>query len=125
MYFRYDLQLLPTTTRSNQAKVVMPVGQGILNTLEISFPPGCASLAHVYISHWEQQLWPWNTDGTFAWDNYTVVIREIGYPVLTEPYRFTMYGWNEDDFYPHKIVCRLKVSPLPYGGGGGWGMMPE
>lgn len=120
MYFRYSITIPPNTTRELPTRKVMKVGPGILHILEVSFPPGCAALAHVYICHWEQQLWPWNTDETFAWDDYTIRITNINFGITTPPYRFVMYGWNEDMVFPHTIVCRLGIKKPELHRPGSW-----
>jgi len=109
MDYRYSLTVPAGTLQSTPARKVMRVGRGILQTIEIGFPPGCAGLVHVYVSHWEQQLWPWNTDEGWAWDDYNIVLRNINFGVSTPPYLFHLCGWSEDDTYSHRICCRLGI----------------
>jgi len=125
MYLRYHLTVRSTDTQENPAKTVMQVGPGVLHTMEVSFPPGCAGLVHVFVTHWEQQLWPWNTGDTFAWDDYTIRMTGIEFPITTPPYTFTLYGWSEDDTFEHLIVCRLGIAAPAFVASGGWGVLPE
>lgn len=115
MFYRYSLTVPPNTSHSTPARTVMRVGPGILHSMYIAFPPGCAGLVHVFVTHWEQQLWPWNTDEQYAWDDYTVPLTQIGFGVTTPPYIFHLCGWSEDDTYPHTIACRLGIRrPEPH-----------
>lgn len=114
MHYRYSLLVPPDTDPSAPARTPMPVGPGILHSMYIAFPPGCAGLVHVYVTHWEQQLWPWNTDEQYAWDNYTVPLEYLNFGVTTPPYLFYLCGWSEDNTFDHVIVCRLGIKrPLP------------
>lgn len=115
MYFRYSLTVPPLTSRAHPVRVQMGVGPGILHTIEVGFPPGCAGLVHVYITHWEQQLWPWNTDETWAWDDYNIRMTQLDFGVTTPPYLFHLCAWSEDDSYTHTIACRLGIKlPDPH-----------
>lgn len=107
MWFRYSLTVPPKTIQPHPVRKTMPVGAGILHTIEVGFPPGCAGLVHVYISHWEQQLWPWNTDEQWAWDNYNIRMTQLNFGITTPPYRFNLVAWSADQVFPHTIVCRL------------------
>lgn len=114
MQYRYSLRVPPSTPHAAPVRTVMQVGPGILHTIEVGFPPGCAGLVHVYITHWEQQLWPWNTDETWAWDDYNIRMTQVNFGVTTPPYRFTLCAWSRDDTFAHVVVCRLGIKrPLP------------
>lgn len=115
MHFRYSLTVYPGDTRTTPRRKPMPVGRGILHTIEVSFPPGCAALVHVSILHWEQQLWPWNTDEQWAWDNYTLRMTQVNFGITTPPYLFHLVAWTEDDTFAHTVVCRLGIRrPEPH-----------
>lgn len=120
MNFRYQITIPTNTPRRAPIQKVMPVGPGILHSLDIAFPPGPAGLAHIYICHWEQQLWPWNADKDYAWDGYTIELRSLNFGITTPPYRFVMYGWNEDQAFPHTIVCRLGIKKPEIHRAGSW-----
>ena len=109
MFYRYSLTVPPNTTQASPVRTAMKVGPGILHTMEIGFPPGCAGLVKVYVTHWEQQLWPWNTDEQWAWDDYNIRMTQIQFGITTPPYLFHLCAWSEDDTFPHKVVCRLGI----------------
>ncbi|MBA7633550.1 hypothetical protein ES703_41118 [subsurface metagenome] len=114
MHYRYSLTVPPNTDQATPVRTVMKVGPGILHSMYIAFPPGCAGLVHIFVTHWEQQLWPWNTDEQYAWDDYTVPLEYLNVGVTTPPYLFHLCGWSQDNTFPHKIVCRLGIKrPLP------------
>lgn len=115
MFYRYSLTVPANTPSTAPIATTMRLSHGIINQIEIGFPPGCAGLVHVSIFHFEHQAWPTNPDNDFAWDDYNVTIRNEAFGLVTRPYNLTLRAWSEDNTFPHTIVCRLGIQrPLPH-----------
>jgi len=129
MIYDYPLTIAANTTKDAPTELEMDVGVGVVNQVDVQFPPGCAGLARCSIWDGGHQLWPSNPDGYFAADAYVISFAE-DYPILEAPFVLTLKAWNLDDSYPHTITIRLGVTPptiqVPYpmteGGAGypGW-----
>jgi len=110
----YDLSL---TIPANTTKLA-PLAQdfllcrGVINRVEIGFPPGCAGLAHLQINRTGTQLWPTNPQGSFNTDSYTIVFDEH-FEMFYEPYQVDLTAWNLDDAYPHTLELRIGIEAMP------------
>lgn len=109
MFYRYHLTVPPGTTQAAPVTRTMYLCHGIIHQVEIAFPPGCAALIHVAVFRYEHQAWPTNPDGEFAWDDYTIIIRQEHFGLVTRPYTLSLRAWSEDTTYSHTIVCRIGI----------------
>lgn len=115
MFYRYSLLVPPATPATTPVIATMHLCHGIIHQVEVAFPQGCAALVHAAIFRFEHQVWPANPDHDFAWDDWTVVVRNEAFGLVTRPYALTLRAWSEDDSYSHTIVCRLGLrSPYPH-----------
>lgn len=115
MFYRYSLTVPPLQSILTPVSTTMVLSHGIVHQVEVSFPPGCAALVHASIWHLERQVWPTNMGSDFAWDDYTIVMRNETFGLTTHPYELTLRGWSEDDIFPHEIACRIGIrKPEPH-----------
>ena len=75
MFYHYPVTIPKSTAEAAATKTIMNLPAGEIHQVEIGFPWGCAGLAHVQIYHSEHQMWPSNPGESFAWNDYTVVVR--------------------------------------------------
>ncbi|MBA7530539.1 hypothetical protein ES705_22747 [subsurface metagenome] len=106
MYYEYEITIPANTQKSNPTKKDCPLTHGILREVSIVFPPGCHRLAHIIIIRFERQLFPTNTEMSFAGDTFPLEFEEY-YPIIEVPYSLRVEGWNDDDTYPHTVRVRF------------------
>ena len=85
------------------------ISLGLIYKVELQFPPGCGGLAHVVINDGGYQVWPSTPETDFATDDYTISF-EDNYLKQADPSELQIYGYNEDEIYPHTIQVRLGVA---------------
>lgn len=112
MFYEYPLTIPAKTLEVAPVTADLGLVKGLISYVEISFPPGCAGLAKVQIKHKLRQVWPTNQDGYFCDDDYRIHFVE-DYPLPETPYTLSLVGWNDDDTYPHTVIFRFGLSPLP------------
>lgn len=118
MFYVYTLYVPANTPKTTPVTTTMHLTAGIVHQVELSFPPGCAALAHAAIYHFEHQVWPTNPEEDFAWDDYTITLPRQAHRMSSPPYDLSLRAWSEDDFFPHTITCRLAVKiPEPHRAG--------
>lgn len=117
MYYEFDLFLPPSTPEYTPVRKDVKLTHGVIHRIEVGFPAGCAGLAHVSIYQGANQLWPTNPDGSFATDNWVIVINEF-YELTQPPYTLTLVGWNFDTVFPHTPKIRFGILPR-------WVLQPE
>ena len=114
MVFRYTLLVEPANTRSNPASVEMYVETGMVTGLDICFPPGCAAWVHTHICVLETPIWPKGGTEDFAWDDYTIEIRNEEVALETQPALLKAYAWTQDTRFSHTLTYRIFVTkPFP------------
>jgi hypothetical protein len=108
MYYDYAIKITHGTTEAAPLTQELHVTQGIIHRVEVSFPYGCAGLAHCQIRHREQTFLPTNPEGSFAADGYVIPIDEY-FALTVEPYTLKAVLWNLDDTYDHTITIRVGI----------------
>lgn len=101
---------IPQVTPATQPECVrVKISLGLIYKVELQFPPGCGGLAHVVINDGGYQVWPSTPRADFATDDYTISF-EDNYLKQVDPSELQVYGYNEDETYPHTIQVRLGVA---------------
>jgi len=99
--------LLPKLAVPNPpTQKVLKVTKGLVYKVELQFPPGCAGLAHVGIFDGGHPCWPSSIGETFNVDAYTISFDDT-YLKLAAPFQFEIWGYNEDEKWPHRIHVRI------------------
>lgn len=109
MFYRYSLTVPANTPATAPVRTTMYLSHGIIHHVEVAFPPGCAGLVHASIWRFEHQAWPTNPDEEFAWDNYTIDIRNEAFGLTKRPYNLSLRAWSNDDTFSHTIVARIGI----------------
>lgn len=112
MFYSYELAIPPNTLEGLPTELECNIAPGIVTRVIITFPTGCAKLAHVKIMRSYHQVWPSNPDGDFTADGEVLDFAEQ-YDVTDQPLTFKLVGWNDDDTYEHTIGVRLLIEANP------------
>lgn len=101
----------PAAQTENTATVRrLRVNRGVITTLWVQFPPGCAALTKVRLYHEGHPFVPVHKEDYIKGDNYTFKI-PIMFEIKSSPEQITIEGWNEDDIHDHEIGFYILVLP--------------
>ncbi|MEK0337767.1 MAG: hypothetical protein QQN41_10080 [Nitrosopumilus sp.] len=118
MLYSKQITISANTTEANATKNYFRVNKGIISTLWITFPPGCAGLVKMRMYHEGHPFIPVNQDNYIRGDNYTFVF-PVMYEITEEPMILTVEIWNDDETYEHTIDILFLILPkgfvLPVG----------
>jgi len=105
-------------TEATAAHEYFKVNTGIISTVWITFPPGCAGLVKLRIYSEGHPFLPVNKDNYIRGNNYTFAF-PVMFEITDEPMTLTVEGWNEDETYDHTIDVLFLILPkellLPVG----------
>ena len=110
MFYDFAIVVPKNTLQSSPVDPELHLTHGIIHRVEVSFPAGCAAMVHCIILHRRHQIWPENSEGSFAYDNYTIAFDEH-YELKNPPYNLKAICWSPGTLYPHTIVLRIGVLP--------------
>ncbi|MBU1213562.1 MAG: hypothetical protein KJ587_20195 [Alphaproteobacteria bacterium] len=108
MFYKYELEILTTNTKSNPAELEIKLPFGVIHHVEIYFPPGCEGEAKAKIEHAELQIWPSNPKEWFAGDEFPIVFNE-DYRLEEDFNILKLYGYNDDTVNSHTVTFRIGV----------------
>jgi len=111
MPYRRRLLIPKNTSKESPEFIDVKMTKCIINQVEVSFPVGCYGLAGIQIWRGLHQLWPANTGEWFAYDDITIVFG-VDYFLDEQPYILRVFGYNEDDTFPHNPVVRFVISKI-------------
>lgn len=97
----------PTFITSPEREV-LKVCPGIVKHVWLFFPKGHVGTTKVRILRFEHQVWPTNLDAWYLGDN-TVIEFDENYPLVIEPYEFTIEGYNTSVNHPHTAYLRFTI----------------
>lgn len=110
MIYRFGISTAANTLETAKKKTVLKLCSGVIHQIDILFPPGSAGLLHVHINRALHQLWPTNSDQSFAADGDKISFREH-YELTSVPYQLQAWTWNDDDTYAHDVIIRIGILP--------------
>ena len=109
MLFKTDLTIPEKVVVDGTASTSMKLCEGAITRTFIQFPSGCAGLAWVQIWLNGHQLVPWERGEWLRGDDH-IIFDNSRYPVTGPPRLLTIYGYNEDETYPHTVQVGVEVS---------------
>lgn len=110
MLYTWDINIPKSTTEASPVEQDLPIANGIIDWVSVTFPPGSAKLAHCQIFHFGVQIYPSRAGMDLRGDTFPIAWRDY-YEMYHEPYMLKAKLWNEDDTYPHK--CYIAIAVLP------------
>lgn len=109
MLYKTDLLIPSGQEIDNPASTTMVLCEGTITRSFVLFPSGCAGLAWVQIWLNGHQLIPWERGEWLRGDDH-IIRDESRYPVTGPPRLLTIFGYNEDETYPHTVQVGVEVS---------------
>lgn len=109
MLYKTDLTIPKKEEVNGTASTSMTLCEGTITRSFILFPSGCAGLAWVQIWLNGHQLIPWERGEWLRGDDH-IIRDESRYPVTGPPRLLTIYGYNEDETYPHTVQVGVEVA---------------
>jgi len=114
MVYTFEITTPKNTLETAKQKTVCQLEKGIIKHFEVFFPPGPAGLLHIQIARGNYQIWPKNTDDSFAADDVTISFNDE-FSLKEPPYQLEVYTWNDDDIYEHMTRIRFLIIPVKLG----------
>jgi len=97
------------TAEASAKRTVLRVGKGLVWRIEAEFPPGCAGLAHLFITDGNYQVFPATMGESFASDG-TVISFDDLYLKTAAPFEFVVTTWNLDEAWDHTLHVRVAMA---------------
>jgi hypothetical protein len=110
MFYETSITIPAATAETSPTEVELKLTAGIIHTVELDFPHGCAHEARLRLFHQEHQLFPTNPSGYHASDGHVIVIRDH-FHMKSAPYTLEIRGYSPDGSYAHTIRVRVGVLP--------------
>ena len=108
MIYNKPLTISADTAIAAPASVSLPVVDGTLKQLFITFPAGCAGLVGVRVLFSERVIFPSNPDEWFIADNITFDFGE-NLKIDDKPFSFDLEGYNLDCIFDHTVTFRMAI----------------
>lgn len=107
MHYTTELTVPANTAAASPVSTTIDLPAGVLESVDITFPPGCARLVYVQIYDGATLLFPKTTGQAYRYDAYTVVITD--FLVWDAAKTLTLKAWSPGTGYQHKIVFNFHV----------------
>ncbi len=108
MLFSFSVSTPANTTQDDPQRAELLLSKGTIVQVDIGFPPGPQALLHAVVMRGQNQVWPTNPQGDFAWEDHVFSWPER-YELEAKPYMLELVSWNEDDTYAHAVLVQLDV----------------
>lgn len=108
MLYSKHLTLAKGGTEATSTTHNFIANKGVINTIWINFPPGCAGLVKVRVLLNGHTFVPSNADEYINADGYVYKFEPF-VEILEEPEQVTIQAWNEDDTYAHVIDVQISI----------------
>lgn len=117
MVFNYQIRVPANTLKESPYKKTLPLTKGVIQQLDIFFPPGCSNMVDVAFNRGLHQVYPTNPDGVFTGDGSNITGKDFYY-VKNVPYQLEIFAWSPGTSYDHIISVRLWMLHV-------WQMLPN
>lgn len=108
MFYNFQLTIPPNTGKDEQISVLCPLTYGMIEKLDILFPPGPCGFVGVAVDRFNTQILPTNPDSWFISDSETITSIE-SIAIHDRPFEIVFRGYNLDDTYTHTIYLRILI----------------
>lgn len=98
------------TLEANSVYSRFLVNQDVISRVWINFPPGCAGLVKLRISHKGHPFIPVESDAYISGDGYVFDL-PVMFEIKDTPEQIVIQAWNEDDVYCHSIDVQFLIIP--------------
>ena len=118
MLYSKQITFPANTTEATATRSKFKVNKGVISSVWVTFPAGCAGLVKLRIYHEGHPFLPVNQDNYLRGSGVTFEF-PVMFEIIEEPMLLTVEGWNEDDEYDHIIDVLFLILPkalvLPVG----------
>ena len=111
MVFHCELTIPHSTLKTSPATTENVLSEGMIDTVTLLFPAGCAGLAYVQVWLGGYQLVPWSRGSWVHGDDHLIEHR-VNHAVGPAPRLLRVLGYNEDDTNSHTIAVSIDVTPF-------------
>lgn len=112
MYYFVSVDIPFITPITDPVRLIVPLYQGVLDYIEISYPLGCQRLARTLIRYHSVAILPYNEDSYIAYDDHVLRVT-LSLPIDTSPYELEISAWNLDDTYAHQLTYGINMLGVP------------
>ncbi len=108
MSYELDFTIASGTPSGSPHEETLMIAPGTVTDVWITFPDGCADLAHVRFLYHTQQIWPYTRGAWFRGNGRTVHIRPNA-DLDEVPHELQIQGYNEDALYQHSVTIEVDM----------------
>jgi len=109
--FTCELTIPFSTLKTSPATAEIVLSEGMIDTIVMLFPAGCAGLAYVQVWLGGYQLVPWSRGSWIHGDDH-LIVHQVKHAVGAAPRLLRVLGYNDDDTNPHTIAISIDVTPF-------------
>lgn len=103
------LNALPNTLEIDATITEISLQKGMIDYVNLIFPPGSVGLLHLQLFIHGEQVSPWNKTGSIVGNDVTIQAIK-NYPLEQPPYTIIAKLWNLDDTYDHSVLLDIMES---------------
>ena len=108
MLFSFQVSTPANTTLASPQRTQLPLDKGTIVQVDIGFPPGPQGLLHAVLLRGENQVWPTNPQGDFAFDHEVFSWPEE-YELDGAPLHLDLITWNLDNAFAHIVLVQIDL----------------
>jgi hypothetical protein len=108
MHYSFEISVTPLNTVANPVAQILHMSAGVLVSVDIEFPSGCAKGIRCALYDGSTQILPSNAEGFYALDSSTVHA-QVWYDLNLKYNELIFVAWNIGIKYTHSITVMLEV----------------
>ncbi len=110
MIYQKPLTVPKNTPLSDPVSVVIQCEAGVITSLRVGFPPGCADMVLVWVTEREFQIVPAEA-GTYIRGDDVVIDLSMDYELSEPPFELTAYAASPDTYFDHTLQLLVTLTP--------------
>ena len=111
MVFHCEITIPDATLKTSPATSEIVLSEGMIDSVSLLFPAGCAGLAGIQIWLGGYQLVPWSRGSWVRGDDH-LIEHQVKHAVGPAPRLLRVLGYNDDDTNAHTIAVSVDVTPF-------------
>lgn len=108
-YLFKEIPNLPNTFESNANLTTIPLNEGRIDRIDVSFPDGCVGLTRFKMMYHGTQVLPFNLNESIGYNNHVLQI-PMSLDIDTAPFELQILTFNLDDTYSHTLTVGIVIS---------------
>ena len=110
MHYKQSLTVPANTLKAALVTASLVLPAGVLEHIDIVFPPGCARMVHVDIKNGSTVVYPKGSSTDYCEDAYTVAIDDM--VIFDAGPTLTIEGWSPGTTYSHVITVHAYIRTI-------------